>query len=163
VLLNQGHIVESGGFSVISGVSFINDGTVELFNNSLLTIDSAVTSDPGKAGALIIASGSILDLNGPVAASERVSFFQYGYRNLLELGNAATFSGTLAVGATDTIDFLKQDITSASTAGYTIALGVAGGATIDLALATPLRGVSLSLQSDGNGGTDLLFGVAPGH
>jgi hypothetical protein len=164
VLLNQGTIVAGGGFSVISGVSFINDGTVDISDSSLLTIDSAVTSDPGKTGVFNISGDGTLALNGAVAASETVSIFMDGYRNLLELGNAATFSGTLSgLGATDTIDFLKQDITSATTTGDTLAVGVAGGETIDLVLAMPLLGLSLTLQSDGNGGTDLLFGVAPTH
>jgi hypothetical protein len=161
--LNQGVVYAADGLNLISGVTFLNDGTVE--NSSFasrLTIDSAISSDPGKTGLIALYDSATIALGGVVASSQTVAFF--GDNDSLYLANAATFAGTLSgLGVSDLIDFLKQDITSASTTGDTLAIGVAGGETIDLALAAPLSGLSLTLQSDGSGGTDLLFGMAPGH
>jgi hypothetical protein len=163
VLLNQGVIGAGGGLSVISSVTFLNDGKVKSYGaSSRLTINSAVSSDTSKTGLLALYNGAALVLGGAVGSSQTVGFF--GGSDSLSLGNAATFAGTLSgLGATDIIDFLKQDIVSASTTGDTLAVGVAGGETIDLALAAPLSGLSLTLQSDGSGGTDLLFSTAPTH
>jgi hypothetical protein len=61
-----------------------------------------------------------------------------------------------------TIDFLNQDVTSASASPSTLYIGE-GATTFDLALATPIpAGTTFNLVSDGHGGTDLDFGYGHG-
>jgi hypothetical protein len=82
---------------------------------------------------------------------------------MLALGDAAAFAGVLeGLRAGEMIDFLGLDVTSAKASGTTLAIGEAGGATLDLKLASPLpAGTGLVLTSDQHGGTDLQV-QAPG-
>ncbi len=161
VLLNQGTI-SSDHRGFIFTNTLINDGAVALsWFGASLVIDSAISADAGKTGLLSLDTHTTLTLRGSVAASQTVAFA--GSQDRLELGHAPAFLGTLSgLAATDMIDFLKQDITSAVANGDTLTFGIAGGGSFGLALAAPLSGVSLTLQSDQNGGTDLLFSAAAG-
>jgi hypothetical protein len=119
-----------------------------------------ISADAGKTGAISLYGHDTLTLKAAVAASQIITF--QGGQNDLQLALPVSFAGTLSgLSATDMIDFLKQDIVSATATGTTISVSPATGGTIDLALAAPLDGLSLTLHADNAGGTDLLFSTPP--
>jgi hypothetical protein len=63
--LNQGVVYAADGLNLISGVTFLNDGTVENPSfASRLTIDSAISSDPGKTGLIALYDSATIALGG---------------------------------------------------------------------------------------------------
>jgi fibronectin-binding autotransporter adhesin len=85
---------------------------------------------------------------------------------VLELYQPSNLSGTLSgwqIG--DTIDFVGTSVTSASISGATLSVTVSGGATFTYQLAGQETYTIPTVQSDGNGGTDvvLVAGVPGGQ
>jgi hypothetical protein len=167
VLVNQGYIALQGGWSYISAgahhvttgaifATFINDGTVVVAPSGTFVVDSssAISADPGDAGVFDISAQSTPTLADAVASSQTIAFL--GSPASLLLGHAMVFSGMLdGLAPRDSIDFLHLEVTSASTSGTTLDIGLAGGSVLDLAMGAPLTGVSFGLAGDGNSGTIL--------
>jgi hypothetical protein len=172
-LVNDGLIGErpadftTQAHGVISIAHLVNNGTIDatyrLLGGDTLEIYGALSASAGATGVLSVVSGADLALFGSVASSQTVSFSDTGSLTaLLGLADPTAFAGTLAgLGSFATIDFLKLDVTGASSTGDTLAVTIAGSGTVDLALAAPLAaGTSFSLSGDHAGGTDLHI-VAP--
>jgi hypothetical protein len=165
-LVNDGSI-EGGIFGfgrgypgVIDVAHFVNDGTLDTGRYGTFSILDGVTTSAGSAGLLDLTDGT-LRLYGAVDAGQSVQFTALiGSTDTLALGDASLFSGVIdGLGTSTTLDFLKLDVTSASSSGDTLLIGTAEGGTISLALGGALDpGLTLHLFSDGAGGTDLTFG-----
>jgi hypothetical protein len=165
-LVNDGYIGASifgfgqGYAGVISVTNFVNDGTIAVPSGGTLSILDGVMTNLGTTG-LIDAFNGNLRLYGAVDAGQTVQLgASAGGNDTLALGDASLFSGVIdGLGTSTTLDFLKLDVTSASSSGDTLLIGTAEGGTISLALGGALDpGLTLHLFSDGAGGTDLTFG-----
>jgi hypothetical protein len=153
----------SGATASISVADLLNTGTVTAAAGSSFLIGGPVTSQTGSTGSFVLMAGATLDLAGGVAAGQSALFAGAG--GTLALGDASAFSGIIdCVQAQTSIDFLKLDVTSATSSGTTLAIGLQNGTTIDLTLGAPLpAGIALQLAPDGHGGTDLHFIAATTH
>jgi hypothetical protein len=150
----------SNGPGVIAVAHFINDATVGVPTNGMLSILDGVSTSAGSRGDIHVYNGT-LRLYGAVDAGQMVQLgASAGGNDTLALGDASLFSGVIdGLGTSTTLDFLKLDVTSASSSGDTLLIGTAEGGTISLALGGALDpGLTLHLFSDGAGGTDLTFG-----
>jgi hypothetical protein len=155
-LVNDGYI----GAGVILVKNFVNDGTIAVPSGGTLSILDGVMTNLGTTG-LIDAFNRNLRIYGAVDAGQTVQLgASAGGNDTLALGDASLFSGVIdGLGTSTTLDFLKLDVTSASSSGDTLLIGTAEGGTISLALGGALDpGLTLHLFSDGAGGTDLTFG-----
>ena len=157
-LVNDGTIISTAGpTGSLLMASFVNNGLVQLATDSSFVVKSDVTASTGARGVFDVGQQSTLSLYRPVTASQQVAFT--GSLSTLSLGDASDFAGIIAgLQPQTTIDFLNLDVTSATPVGTTLEIGVAGGGSLNLALAAPLGSdITLKLVSDGHQGTDLNF------
>ena len=156
VLLNQG-LIDNGASGEIATASLLNDGTIATAANGVFLITSDLSSLSGASGVFDIAAASTLTLTGAVAASQTAIFD--GNNATLAIGDAQAFAGVLDLDQrSTTLDFLSRHVTSASATGTSLAIGFGNGTTQDYTLAAPLTsGTTIGLQTDGKGGTDVVF------
>jgi hypothetical protein len=149
---NEGVLVAGPGGSIA--------GT--LYNTGVITVPGGtftVSGDVNGLGSIDIAAGATFDLGGtstntvdfgdnPNAALVMLAptylvYVNYGYVP------AANFTGTLAsLSLGDTIDLVGAQLASANVVGgNTLAVGLAGGTTLDYTLANLHAGTSVALAS----------------
>jgi autotransporter passenger strand-loop-strand repeat protein len=145
--------IESGGTQIVgdgfgSGTATnttIEGGGIELINSGSIA-----------SGTTIFAGGAEYVQSGGLA--QNVTFA--GTSATLYLQSPSGVSGTISGWQTgDTIDFVSTSVVSAVISGSTLEVTVSGGSTYDYQLAGQEANTSASIQSDGNGGTDVVLVV----
>ena len=154
--------VTTAGALILAGVTTIGSGTV-VFND-------AVTNN----GSLVV-NGATADIVGAVAGtgsttvenSAAVEFGSSDAQSLNFSGTASTvlfdqpaeFTGPLTgLALGDIINLKNTTVTSAVISGSTLTVIETGGPHLTYQVAGALFGNSFAIQSDGNAGSDLVFG-----
>ena len=158
VVTSSGQTLTLDAGATVSGygavdVAIVNVGTITA-NGGLLDLTDAITG----AGQLGVATGSEMELGA--ATAEAFSF--NGHVGTLKLDHPSEFTGAIdGLVAGDTIDLAGVQATSAVVSGSTLTVK-AGSQTFTYQVAgSGLTGNTFAIQSDQNGGTDLVLG-APG-
>jgi hypothetical protein len=139
------------GFGAVTGLD--NNGLITATGGTL-DIAGAVTG----GGRADIASGAEMEIGGPVAAGQTVSFG--GAVGVLKLDDPADFKGAITgLVAGDTIDLAGATVTGFTLSPTALVVDTASG-SLSLALSGDLNGLTFSPTSDGAGGTDLTLGAA---
>jgi hypothetical protein len=151
-------ITNTGTIEVLTGTleigSFFNDGLVSITNGTVQTDYSAV-ANTGDTGTFDIGTNGVLYDEYGLAASQSVAFT--GTSAELEIGQYGPFAGTISgFTAGDTIDIFGTTANSYSYAAGVITLFENSTSVSSIAIAN-LGTNNLSLISDGNGGTSLVY------
>ena len=141
--IDEGALV-SGGAQIVYGLA----SGVTVFTGSQL-----IESGGSAVGTTISNGGEVEVLLGGMA--EDVSFVGSG--GLLELHAPSGLSGIIDVSETGSIDFVSASVISAGISGSTLVVTEAGSETFSYQLGSLQAGTSVSLQSDGNNGTDVVL------
>ena len=176
-------VVSSGGIETISSggsdvSATVDDGSFQ-YVLSGGTASGTILNDPGiqivSAGGTAIGatlSGGEQDVYGTASGTDissggteyvqsggtavDVSFVGTG--GVLKLDQPSGLGGTIsnwAIG--DTIDFVSASITSAGVVGNTLIITEAGNQTFSYQLANQQQATAVSLEDDGNHGTDIVL------
>jgi fibronectin-binding autotransporter adhesin len=153
---NRG-LLQTESRSTIAVASIVNDGEIGVGTNGAVTLGGAITADPGASGHIIIAAGGVLTIDGAVASDQTIVFG--GADATLALADASAFAGVIdGFSTTSAIDFLGLDITAAHSYGAALGIDLRNGSTLDLKFGALLANyATLSLTTDGHGGTDLML------
>jgi hypothetical protein len=159
-------LVLPGGNTLAKGDTITNAGTLTFSNATLsgaagFINNGAIALDPSSiticsltgSGSVTIEAGSRLDVTGAIASTETIVFAGSGASLLLGTPDSAAGAVT-GFAAGDTIDLVGIAPASVSDAGGTVSFT---GGSFPLAAAIPLV-----IESDGNGGTDIVPCFADG-
>jgi hypothetical protein len=157
--LTSSNIIAAGATLTNAGTLTLSDGTLSgsaaLINNGTIVLDpsSMTIASLTGSGSVTIEAGSTLDVTGAIASTETIVFA--GPSASLLLGSPDSAAGAVTgFGAGDTIDLAGIAPDSVSDADGTVSFT---GGSFPLAAATPPV-----IESDGNGGTDLVVCFAVG-
>ncbi|MEJ0048233.1 MAG: hypothetical protein WDN04_20505 [Rhodospirillales bacterium] len=147
-IVNQAGGLIQGLGNIVAPV--LNNGLIDAKYGPNLSIAGAITG----SGTLQIETGCVLELNGPVAASQTISFTAAG--QTLRLDQNKNFAGHVTgFGTGDVIDIVGTGIANVGISAGTLVLGTGTG-QFRLNSAGPLGG-AISIGSDHHGGASVLY------
>ena len=155
--INAGTLEKTGGTGLsIIGVDTRDTGSIEAASGTLEFFNK-ITGD----GSLAVDTGAILKVDGPVAATLKMTF----NGGTLALRDPASFAATIhAFGAGDTIDLNGRTATNATLgAGDTLVIKNGTTTIATLQLAGNHTGDTFHVASDGLGGTNITVTPGPAH
>ncbi len=141
--IDEGALV-SGGAQIVYGLA----SGVTVFTGS-----QVIESGGSAIGTTISNGGEVEVLLGGIA--QNVSFVGSG--GVLEIYAPSGLSGIIDVSETGSIDFVSASVIGAGISGSTLVVTEAGSETFSYQLGSLQAGTSVSLQSDGNNGTDVVL------
>jgi hypothetical protein len=171
VLLDSGGIVTLAG-NTLSGpaVTISGSGTLTGYgsiaapvidNGTLIAQQGVLTLATGASGSGVfdLAGAGSLEFLG--SATANIGFLSGGAETLLLAQPGAVTATISGFAATDAIDLVKTAATGLGYANNTLTVTGAGGTIAVLGFAGQYSAANFSLQSDQNGGTDIVY--VPGH
>jgi hypothetical protein len=168
VVQDEGGLLQLSGNTLSSpAVSVSGSGTISGYG----TIAAAVINNGtvvAQQGVLSLGSGAsgggVFDLDGAgslellgSAAAVNISFLSGGGETLLLAKPGSVTSTISGFAATDTIDLLKTAATKLAYANGTLTVSGSAGTLATLDFTGSYVQANFALQSDGNGGTDIVF------
>jgi FecR protein len=149
-LQNEGGSITAAGGTLSILASVVNDGTMTATNDAILSLGGAVS---GTGSTFIDAGGTVV-----VGAldSQAITFTGIARLQINPAGELTGAIDNLAPG--DVIDFTNNtSITSTSISGSTLTVNESSGGPLTFTIGGALAGNSFVVQSDDEGGTELVL------